>query len=111
MRAFLSVAAQRGAKVSDPDLALRAVARMASALEAKAKRTRYSSTAEIMVREGLEAVGVRLPDKTFDEAMQAYYRAVSAVVTPIAGDAVTMLQPFVRAGPAAGAGVEHVVDT
>ncbi len=92
MRAFLSVATLRGTKVSDPDLALRAVARMAAALEAKSKRTRYSNTAEIMAREGLEAIGVRLPDKVFVEAMQAYYQAVSAVVTPVAGDAVAMLR-------------------
>lgn len=98
LRAFLSVAVQRGAKVSDPDLALRAVARMAAALAAKAKRTRYSNTAETIVREGLEAVGVRAPDKAFDEAMQAYYQVVSAVVTPVEGDAVAVLRRLSEQG-------------
>ena len=91
-RAFLNVAMRRGTKVVDPDLALRAVARMAAALEAKSKRTRYSNTAETMVREGLEAIGVRVPDMVFGEAMDAYYQAVSDIVTPVAGDPIAVLQ-------------------
>ncbi len=101
-RAFLNAAMRRGTKVSDPDLALRAVARMAAALEAKSKRTRYSNTAETMVREGLEAIGVRVPDKVFDEAMEAYYQAVSAVVTPVAGNPIAVLRYLTEQGRQVG---------
>lgn len=92
LRAFLKVAMQAGVKVSDPELAGRAVARMAAALEAKAKRTHYSNQAETVVREGLEAVGVRLPEKVFDQAMTAYYEVISAAVEPVEADTVTVLQ-------------------
>jgi putative hydrolase of the HAD superfamily len=92
LRAFLKVAVQHGARVADPDLAVRAVARMAAALEAKAKRTHYSNQAETVVREGLEAVGVRVPDKVFDEAMQAYYEVISSVVSPLEGDTRDVLR-------------------
>src|SRR5512143_2343514 len=77
LRAFLKVAMQGGARVADPDLAVRAVSRMAAALEAKAKRTHYSNQAETVIREGLEAVGVRVPEKAFDESMNAYYEVIS----------------------------------
>ena len=101
-RAFLNVAMRRGTKVTDPDLALRAVARMAAALEAKSKRTRYSNTAETMVREGLEAIGVRVPDMVFGEAMDAYYQAVSDIVTPVAGDPIAVLQYLAEQGRQVG---------
>ena len=70
LRAFLKVAMQGGSRVADPDLAVRAVTRMAAALEAKAKRTHYSNQAETVIREGLEAVGVRVPEKVFDDSMK-----------------------------------------
>jgi putative hydrolase of the HAD superfamily len=92
LRAFLKVAMQAGVRVSDPELAGRAVARMAAALEAKAKRTHYSNQAETVVREGLEAVGVRVPEEVFDAAMRAYYEVISAAVEPLEGDTAGVLR-------------------
>lgn len=98
LRAFLKVAMQAGVKVSDPELALRAVARMAAALEAKAKRTHYSNQAETVVREGLEAVGVRVPEGVFDKAMAAYYEVISAAVEPVDGDTADVLRRLADQG-------------
>ena len=98
LRAFLKTAMGAGVKVSDPELAGRAVARMASALEAKAKRTLYSNQAETVVREGLQAVGVRVPDKVFDDAMRAYYEVISAAVEPIEGDTASVLRRLTDQG-------------
>jgi putative hydrolase of the HAD superfamily len=98
LRAFLQVAMGRGTRVADPDLAVRAVARLGAALEAKAKRTHYSNQAETVIREGLEAVGVRVPDKVFDDAMRAYYEVISQVVTPIEGDAQEVLRRLAEQG-------------
>lgn len=98
VRAFLKVAMQRGVRVADPDLAVRAVARMAAALEAKAKRTRYSNNAETVIGEGLEAVGVRVSEKVFDEAMKAYYEVISAVVSPLEGDTREVLRKLTDQG-------------
>lgn len=91
LRGFLKVAMQSGVKVSDPELAGRAVARMAAALEAKAKRTHYSNQAETVVREGLEAVGVRMPEKVFGDAMAAYYEVISAAVEPVGDNTADVL--------------------
>jgi putative hydrolase of the HAD superfamily len=102
LRAFLKVAMQRGTKVADPDLAARAVARMAAALEAKAKRTLYSNQAETVVREGLEAVGVRIDEPAFDEAMRAYYDVISAAVTPLEGDTAAVLRHLTEQGRVLG---------
>lgn len=98
LRAFLKVAVQGGTRVADPDLAIRAVARMGAALKAKAKRTHYSNQAETVIREGLEAVGVRVSDKVFDEAMRAYYEVISEVVAPIDGDAKEVLRRLADQG-------------
>ncbi len=98
LRAFLKVAVQDGTRVADPDLAIRAVARMGAALEAKAKRTHYSNQAETVIREGLEAVGVRVSDKAFPEAMQAYYEVISQVVTPVEGNAAEVLRRLTDQG-------------
>jgi FMN phosphatase YigB (HAD superfamily) len=98
LRAFLKVAVQGGARVADPDLAVRAVMRMAAALEAKAKRTHYSNQAETVIREGLEAVGVRVPEHVFDDAMRAYYEVISAVVKPLQGDTQAVLRTLADQG-------------
>lgn len=98
LRAFLKVAVEGGVRVADPDLAVRAVARMGAALEAKAKRTHYSNQAETVIREGLEAVGVRVSEKVFDQAMQAYYGVISDVVAPIEGDAKDVLHQLSEQG-------------
>ncbi len=80
LRALLAAAAQAGATVAEPELAVRAVGRMAAAVEAKARRTHYASNADLIIREGLEAVGVRLPAQAWDAGLAAYYAAVSAAV-------------------------------
>lgn len=98
LHAFLKVAVQGGTRVADPDLAVRAVARMNAALEAKAKRTHYSNQAETVVREGLEAVGVRVPEKVFDDAMRAYYEVISDVAAPTEGDALDVLRRLADQG-------------
>jgi HAD superfamily hydrolase (TIGR01509 family) len=71
---------------------------MGAALDAKAKRTHYSNQAETVIREGLEAVGVRVSEKVFDEGMQAYYEVISAIVAPIAGDAPAVLKRLTDQG-------------
>ena len=53
LRALLAAAAQAGTKVPDPDLAVRAVGRMAAAMEARATRTQYANTAEVTIHDGL----------------------------------------------------------
>ncbi len=98
LRAFLEVAAQGGTRVPDPDLAIRAVRRMASAMEAKAKRTRYASSADTILNEGLAAVGVRVPDKVWPAALDAYYATISAAVSPVAGDAAGVLAQLTAQG-------------
>jgi HAD superfamily hydrolase (TIGR01509 family) len=98
LRAFLKVAVQNGTRVADPDLAIRAVSRMAAALEAKAKRTHYSNQAETVIREGLEAVGVRVSEKVFEDAMKAYYDSIADVVRPLEGDTAAVLQRLTDQG-------------
>lgn len=102
LRAFLSVATKGGARVPDPDLAVRAVGRMAAAMEAKAKRTHYANRADVILREGLAAVEVTVPDSIWDAALAAYYEAVSAVVQPVRGDARGVLATLTAQGRALG---------
>ncbi len=98
LHAFVRSVVERGVKVPDPDLAIRATVRMAAALEAKSKRTLHSNRAEMVIREGLEAVGIRVPDKVFDTAMAAYYQAISDVVKPVGEDTASVLQEIVDQG-------------
>ncbi len=86
LRAFLGAATKAGGKVADPELAVRAVGRMAAALDAKAKRTHYANTAEDIIREGLQAVNVRFSATAWDAGLAAYYAVISAVIRPVAGD-------------------------
>jgi putative hydrolase of the HAD superfamily len=89
--ALLDAAAGFGTRVPDRELAIRAVGRMASAMEARATRTQYANTAEVIIQDGLEAVGVKLSSKAWDAGLAAYYEAVSAIVQPVAGDAEAVL--------------------
>lgn len=102
LRAFLEVAVKAGARVSDPELAIRAVGRMAAAMESKARRTHYANSADLIIREGLEAVGVRVPEKAWEAALEAYYAAISALVKPVAGDAVGVLAKLAGQGRGLG---------
>lgn len=98
LRAFVRSAIQGGVKVADPELAIRATVRMAAALEAKSKRTHHSNRAEVVIREGLEAVGIRVPDRVFDASMTAYYQVVSDVVIPVGDDTANVLQQIIDQG-------------
>ena len=100
--AFLRVAVSAGTKVPDPELAIRAVGRMAAAMEAKAKRTQYANTAEVIIREGLEAVGVKVAARGWEPALGAYYATISAVVKPVEGDPQAVLAGLVRQGRSLG---------
>jgi putative hydrolase of the HAD superfamily len=102
MRAFLAAATKAGGKVADPELAVRAVGRMAAALDAKAKRTHYANTAEDIIREGLQAVNVRFSAKAWDAGLAAYYATISAVVTPVAGDPRAVLARLTEQGRGLG---------
>ncbi|HEX9116659.1 MAG TPA: HAD family hydrolase [Anaerolineae bacterium] len=102
MRAFLVAAARAGAKIADPALAVRAVARMAAAADAKAARALHANNAESVIREGLEAVEIHLTAKAWNAGITAYYAAVSAVVTPVAGDAKAVLADLVGQGRSLG---------
>ncbi len=75
---------------------------MGAALEAKAKRTHYSNQAETVIREGLEAVGVRVTETAFDEAMKAYYEVISDVVQPVDGDTAGVLSGLTDQGRVLG---------
>lgn len=102
LRDFLSVAIKAGTSVPDPELAIRAVGRMAAAVEAKARRTHYANNADLIIREGLEAVGVKVPERAWQVALDAYYAAVSAVVQPVAGDAAGVLTKLIAQGRGLG---------
>jgi len=102
MRAFLAAALKAGGKVADPELAVRAVGRMAAALAAKARRTHYANTAEDIIREGLEAVNVRFTARAWDAGLAAYYAAISAVVQPVAGDPAGVLARLTEQGRGLG---------
>jgi putative hydrolase of the HAD superfamily len=102
LRAFLAAAVKAGGRVANPELAARAVARMAAALEAKAVRTHYANTAETIIQEGLEAVNVRLPAQAFDAGLAAYYDAISAVVKPVEGNPCAVLARLTEQGRGLG---------
>ena len=91
LRAFLTVTTRAGGIVPDAELAMRAVSRVAAAMEAKAARTQHASTAEEAIREGLEAIGVQLKPKVWEAGLAAYYAAISATVKPVAGDVRSVL--------------------
>ena len=102
LHALLEAAAAAGVRVRDHDIAVRAVGRMAAAAEAKAKRARYASTAEVIIREGLEAVGVSLPAPAFQAGIEAYYRTVSSIVRPVDGDPANVLARLSAQGRSMG---------
>ena len=102
LRSFLGAAVKAGGKVPDPELAVRAISRMAAALDAKAVRTHYANTAENIILEGLEAVNVRLPVKAFDAGMVAYYETISALVKPVDGHPQAVLARLTEQGRGLG---------
>ena len=102
LRAFLSAATAAGARVADPDLAIRAVGRMAAAMEARAARTQYSNTAEVIIRDGLEAVNVSLQPKAWDAGIAAYYRTISEIARPVEGDPKGVLALLTEQGRGLG---------
>jgi HAD superfamily hydrolase (TIGR01509 family) len=102
LRAFLVAAAKAGGKVPDPELAVRAVGRMAAAQEAKATRTHYANTAENIIEEGLQALNVRLPGEAWDAGLAAYYSAVSEVAKPVEGDPQAVLLELTEQGRGLG---------
>ncbi len=102
MRAFLAAAVKAGGKVADPELAVRAVGRMAAALEAKARRTHYANTAEDIIREGLEAVNIRLSARAWDAGLAAYYATISTAATPVAGHPREVLARLTQQGRGLG---------
>ena len=86
----------------DPELAIRAVGRMAAAMEARARRTNYANTAELIIQEGLEAIGVRLTGKAWDAGLAAYYSAISSIVIPVEGNAPALLAQLTAQGRGLG---------
>jgi HAD superfamily hydrolase (TIGR01509 family) len=80
LRAMIAAALAAGARIPDPEFAVRAVGRMAAVMEGKAKRTYYSNTAENIIQEGLEAVSVKLSARAWDAGLTAYYRTISEAV-------------------------------
>lgn len=102
MRAFLAAAARAGARIPDPELAVRAVGRMAAAMEAKARRTHYANTAEEIIRDGLEAVNIRLTAKAWDAGLAAYYEVIAAVVKPVEGNPAGVLARLFEQGRGLG---------
>ncbi len=102
LHAFLTVAVQGGVRVSDPALAVRAVGRMAAAIEAKTKRTHYASSADTIIREGLAAVEIVVPERLWGAAMAAYDAAISEIVQPVAGDTAGTLARLTEQGRSLG---------
>jgi putative hydrolase of the HAD superfamily len=100
--ALLKASAAAGTRVADPEMAVRAVGRMAAAIDAKSRRTLYSNTAETIIWEGLEAIGVHLPPAAWDAGLVAYYASISAEVTPVDGDAPAVLAHLVEQGRTLG---------
>jgi putative hydrolase of the HAD superfamily len=74
-----------------------------AAMETKATRTQHANTAEDIIREGLEAVGVRLGASAWQAALAAYYASVSEGVTLVDEDAPAVLAEL--AGEGRGLGV------
>ncbi len=102
LRALLGAAAEQGARVRDAEMAVRAVGRMTAAMDAKARQANYANTAENIIREGLEAVSIKLPAKAWDAGLAAYYEAISAVVKPVAGNAQAVLAELSEQGHGIG---------
>jgi putative hydrolase of the HAD superfamily len=102
MRAFLVAASQKGARVANPELAVRAVGRLGAAMEARAARTQYANTAEVIIEEGLEAVGVRLLAAAWDAGMAAYYSTITSLVKPVADDTPAVLAALIGQGRSLG---------
>lgn len=102
LRAFLAAAMKLGGKVADPELAVRAVGRMAAAMDAKASRTHYANTAENIIQEGLEAINVHLPAKAMEAGLAAYYSAISEIVRPVEGDPGAVLARLTAQGRGLG---------
>jgi putative hydrolase of the HAD superfamily len=102
MRAFLSAAAASGAKIPDPNVAVRAVGRMAAAMEAKAARAQHANSAENVIREGLEAVDIKLSSKAWNAGLAAYYEVISGIVTPVSGDTREVLAKLIGQGRSLG---------
>ena len=102
LRAFMNSAAASGAKIPDPDLAIRAISRVAAAVEAKAARTYHASTAEDTIREGLEALGLHLRPKAWEAGLAAYYAAISETVTLAKGDVAAVLAELTAEGRTLG---------
>jgi putative hydrolase of the HAD superfamily len=94
--AMLKAATAAGARVPDPEMAVRAVGRMAAAIDAKSKRTLYANTAETVIWEGLEAIGIHFAPAAWDAGLAAYYGAISAAVKPVDGDAPGVLARLVE---------------
>jgi putative hydrolase of the HAD superfamily len=102
LRAMIAAAISAGARIPDAELAGRAVARMAAVMEAKAKRTLYSNTAENIIQEGLEAVGVKLPPRAWNAALEAYYRTISEAASLAGGDVHAVLGRLIEQGRTLG---------
>jgi putative hydrolase of the HAD superfamily len=100
--ALLNAAEAAGARTPDPELAVRAVGRMAAAIEAKSRRTLYANTAETVIWDGLEAIGVRLPPVAWDAGLAAYYDTIARAVLPVDGDAPGVLAGLVDDGRTLG---------
>jgi putative hydrolase of the HAD superfamily len=98
LQAMLAAATAAGARIADPEKAVRAVGRMAAVMESKAKRTHYSNTAENIIQEGLEAVGVKLPTRAWDAGIAAYYSTISAAVRLADPDAPGVLAHLIDQG-------------
>jgi len=102
LRALVAAAIAAGAKIPDPELAVRAVGRMAAVMEAKAKRSYYSNTAENIIQEGLEAVGVKLPPRAWDASLASYYRTISEAVRLADRDVPGVLSLLIEQGRTLG---------
>jgi putative hydrolase of the HAD superfamily len=102
LRAFMNSAAASGAQLPDPDLAMRAISRVAAAVGAKAARTYHASTAEDTIREGLEALGLHLHPTAWDAGLAAYYAAISETVTLAEGDVNGVLAELTAEGRTLG---------
>jgi putative hydrolase of the HAD superfamily len=88
--------------VANPELAVRAVGRLGAAMEARAARTQYANTAEVIIEEGLEAVGVRLLAAAWDAGMAAYYSTITSLVKPVADDTPAVLAALIGQGRSLG---------
>jgi putative hydrolase of the HAD superfamily len=102
LRSFLSKVIEAGAKVPDPEMAMRAIARVAAALEAKAARTYHAYTAENAIREGLEALGIEIRPKAWEAGLEAYYATISATARPVEGDVRAVLAELTAQGRVLG---------